>query len=89
MAYKDIGPITAGDADNETDRLFDDAPATPPALELPDDLLRLGFKLIVRAPNQMFAVSTDWGCTGTKGMIGAVVREARAMVARSKQRMGR
>lgn len=72
--YQDIGLITAADAEADTDLLF----VAP--LSLPADLLRRGFKLIVRAPNQMFAVSSDWGCTGTKAMIGAVVREARGLV---------
>jgi len=85
MPYRDIGPITAADADADDDRLFDDA-APPELVEgpapvaLPDDLIARGFTLIVRAPNAMFAVSTQWGCTGTKGMLGAVVREARGLV---------
>ena len=78
MPYRDIGPITAADADADDDRLFDDDVPAPVAL--PADLLRRGFRLIVRAPNAMFAVSTQWGCTGTKGMLGAVVREARGLV---------
>lgn len=79
MAYRDIGTITAAAAEAETDRLFDEPPPTF-ALELPADLTQRGFKLIIRAPNQMFAVSEAWGCTGTKAMIGAVVREARDLV---------
>jgi hypothetical protein len=49
------------------------------ATELPADLLRLGFKLIERAPGRMFAVSTGWGCTGTKATIDEVITEARAI----------
>lgn len=47
------------------------------ATELPADLLALGFKLIVRAPDRMFAVSSFWGCTGTKATIADVIHEAR------------
>jgi hypothetical protein len=35
-----------------------------------------GWKLIVRAPDRLFAVSESWGCTGTKGAINEVVTEA-------------
>ena len=82
MYHALTGPITASDADADDAPLFGAAPAppAPPALELPDDLTRRGFTLIVRAPNAMFAVSKEWGCTGTKGMIGAVIREARGLV---------
>lgn len=48
--------------------------------ELPPDLLRLGWKLIVRAPDRMFAVSQSWGCTGTKENIGEVIREAQSLI---------
>lgn len=48
-------------------------------LALPNDLLKLGWKLITRAPDRMFAVSMSWGCTGTKMTIASVVSEARGM----------
>lgn len=48
---------------------------------LPSDLLDHGYKLIVRAPDRMFAVSERWGCTGTKATLDEVIAEARAMVA--------
>lgn len=48
--------------------------------ELPPDLVARGYKLIQRAPDRMFAVSTQWGCTGTKATIADVVREARDLV---------
>lgn len=47
---------------------------------LPNDLLECGYKLIVRASERMFAVSTDWGCTGTKATIQEVISEARSLV---------
>ena len=47
---------------------------------LPADLVEYGYKLIVRAPRRMFAVSVSWGCTGTKATIQEVIREARAMI---------
>ena len=47
---------------------------------LPPDLIECGYKLIVRAPGRMFAVSTDWGCTGTKATVQEVVSEARSMI---------
>lgn len=49
-------------------------------MNLPPDLIEHGYKLIVRAPGRMFAVSPDWGCTGTKATIGAVISEARSMI---------
>lgn len=48
--------------------------------ELPADLVALGYRLIQRAPDRMFAVSSQWGCTGTKATIAAVVQEARGLV---------
>lgn len=48
---------------------------------LPQDLLDHGFKLIVRAPNRMFAVSRNRGGTGTKSNIDEVIKEARAIAA--------
>ncbi len=47
---------------------------------LPPDLTRLGWKLIIRAPDRMFAVSVSWGGTGTKTNIEDVINEARGMV---------
>lgn len=77
--YQDIsGPITEEAAEAETDQLFD-APDAP-AAELPIDLLSRGYKLIIRAPDRMFAVSTQWGGTTTKTNIQDVIRDARAMV---------
>lgn len=59
-------------------------------LQLPKDLLDRGFKLIIRAPDRMFAVSPRWGCTLPAARIGDVVRSARRLVAylewREKQR---
>ena len=49
-------------------------------MKLPPDLIAHGYRLIVRAPGRMFAVSTDWGCTGTKTNIQDVVSEARRLV---------
>lgn len=49
-------------------------------MKLPPDLIAHGYKLIVRAPDRMFAVSVSWGCTGTKVTLGEVIREARAMI---------
>ncbi len=49
-------------------------------VSLPPDLIDHGYKLIVRAPGRMFAVSTQWGCTGTKATLQEVVKEARAMI---------
>lgn len=48
-------------------------------LELPHDLVNRGFKLVIRGPSQMFAVSNSRGCTGTKSTIEAVIKEARAI----------
>lgn len=52
--------------------------STPP--ELPPDLLDRGFKLIVRAPGRLFAVSVSWGCTGEKPALDEVIREARSLI---------
>lgn len=49
--------------------------------ELPQDLLDQGFRLIVRAPGQMFAVSRNRGGTVTSATIEEVITNARAMVA--------
>ena len=54
--------------------------------ELPADLQRLGFKLIIRAPDRMFAVSSAWGCTETSPDVQAVTRQARSLVAYFKRR---
>jgi hypothetical protein len=48
--------------------------------ELPDGLTARGFVLIARAPDRLFAVSSAWGCTGTKGTINEVVAEAWGLV---------
>lgn len=48
---------------------------------LPRDLLALGFKLIIRAPDRLFAVSRGYGCTGTKDSLSAIIREARSLAA--------
>lgn len=48
--------------------------------ELPDDLIERGYKLIVRAPDRMFAVSRSWGCTKTCDNLADVIRIARQMV---------
>lgn len=49
-------------------------------MKLPPDLIAHGYKLIVRAPDRLFAVSPQWGCTGTKATLDAVIKEARAMI---------
>lgn len=48
---------------------------------LPQDLLDHGFKLIVRGPGQMFAVSKNRGGTVTSATIEEVITNARAMAA--------
>lgn len=48
-------------------------------LTLPKDLLDRGFKLIVRAHDRMFAVSTNRGGTVTSATIEEVIADARAM----------
>ncbi len=48
--------------------------------ELPSDLAERGYKLIIRAPDRMFAVSSRWGCTGTKATMHEVIKEARNLV---------
>lgn len=49
-------------------------------MELPDDLIERGYKLVVRAPDRMFAVSRSWGCTKTCTNLTDVIRIARQMV---------
>jgi hypothetical protein len=49
-------------------------------LQLPDDLIERGYRLIVRAPDRMFAVSRSWGCTKTCTNLPDVIRIARQMV---------
>lgn len=49
-------------------------------LQLPDDLIERGYKLIVRAPDRMFAVSRRWGGTRTCSNLPDVIRIARGMV---------
>jgi hypothetical protein len=44
---------------------------------LPKSLVDQGFILIVRAPDRMFAVSTNRGCTKTCATIGEVIAAAR------------
>lgn len=43
---------------------------------LPELLTARGWRLIVRAPDRLFAVSEAWGCTGTKATIKDVIEEA-------------
>lgn len=49
-------------------------------MRLPTDLLDHGYTLIIRAPDRLFAVSKQWGCTGTKATLAEVGKEARAMI---------
>lgn len=48
---------------------------------LPKDLVERGFKLIIRAPDRMFAVSTNRGGTVTSATIEEVITNARAIAA--------
>lgn len=48
--------------------------------EFPEALTARGFKLVERAPDRLFAVSSAWGCTGTKTTIRDVVAEAWGLV---------
>lgn len=48
--------------------------------QLPDDLIECGYKLIVRAPDRMFAVSRSWGCTKTYATLPEVVHCARKLI---------
>lgn len=74
MSYADLrGAITAADAED------DDAPLFALALELPHDLLARGFRLVTRSDGRMYAVSTNAGCTSTKGTVDEVVTEARGV----------
>ena len=50
-------------------------------LVLPKDLIDRGFRLIVRSPTQMFAVSKNRGGTVTSATIEEVITNARAMAA--------
>ena len=76
LMYTEItGTITAELAENETERLFDE-----PITDLPGNLLARGWKLIIRTPGRMFAVSTQWGGTGTKTNIEDVITEAWGLV---------
>lgn len=54
--------------------------------QLPDDLIEHGYRLIVRAPDRMFAVSRNWGCTKTCATLPEVVHCARKMVRWCKYR---
>jgi hypothetical protein len=49
-------------------------------MTLPPDLAAHGYKLIVRTPDRMFAVSKSWGCTGTKSTLNDVIKEARSLL---------
>ncbi len=49
-------------------------------LTLPNELAARGFTLIVRAPDRLFAVSSAWGCTGTKATIRDVIAEAWGLI---------
>lgn len=57
--------------------------------ELPADLVALGYKLIERAPDRMFATSYRWGCTGTKDNLADVIREARSLAGDLQRRTAR
>ena len=46
-------------------------------LQLPKDLIARGFKLVIRAPDRMFAISTNRGGTATCATLVEVVRAAR------------
>lgn len=46
-------------------------------LQLPKDLIARGFKLIIRAPDRMFAVSPNRGGTATCATLAEVIRAAR------------
>ena len=48
-------------------------------IRLPFDLIERGFTLIVRAPDRMFAVSSQWGCTATLPTIDQVIQQARSL----------
>lgn len=47
---------------------------------LPNDLTRLGWRLVTYPSGKLVATSLSWGCTGTKDRIEAVVSEARSLV---------
>lgn len=51
------------------------------ATRLPFDLIERGFTLIVRAPDRMFAVSPEWGCTQTLPNADQVIKQARKLAA--------
>jgi hypothetical protein len=51
------------------------------AVALPAELVARGWRLIVRAPGRMFAVSEAWGCTDTLPGVSAVVAQAWGLVA--------
>lgn len=52
---------------------------TEDQVNLPPDLLARGWRLIIRTPNRMFAVSASRGCTETLPTIGAVIAQARGL----------
>ena len=47
---------------------------------LPEPLVARGWRLVIRAPGRMFAVSEAWGCTGTKAAIRDVIAEAWGLI---------
>ena len=53
---------------------------------LPDDLTALGWKLIARAPDRLFAVSVSWGGTVVSATLDEVIRNARAMTSYIERR---
>ena len=57
----------------------------PPTL--PPDLTDRGWKLITRAPDRLFAVSTRWGGTVVSATIDEVIRNARVMTRYIEHRM--
>lgn len=47
---------------------------------MPKALIERGWRLVIRAPDRMFAVSESWGCTGTKEAISLVIEEAWGLI---------
>jgi len=54
---------------------------------LPPDLTDRGWKLIIRAPDRLFAVSARWGGTVVSATIDEVIGNARAMTRYVEQRI--
>jgi len=48
-------------------------------LNLPNDLIKLGFRLCSHEVGYVFAASERWGCTSTRATLADVVREARSI----------